>query len=527
MMNMRKYLFVIGGVMSGLGKGILSASTALLFSSLGYNVSMLKVDPYINLDAGTMNPYQHGEVYVTEDGGETDLDIGHYERFLNKNLHKWNNITSGKIYYSVIEKEREGKYLGQTVQIIPHVTDEIKSSIKEVGEKDGAEVLVIELGGTVGDIEGLPFLEAARQMYLESRDDVAFILLGLVPLSLDQEQKTKPLQHSVQELRRIGIQPTVIVGRSEKPLTPEAKQKLSLYSNLPQEGIFSDPDLDSPYELPIVLEDEGYLNYLLRALSLKEAKPDLSALKDFISRMKSYKEIKKVAMVGKYTKVTDSYISIKESLKIAGAYAGVKPEFVWIESTDIEEGKTDVESLEFEAAVVLPGFGARGVEGKIKALKHLREKNVPTLGICYGLQLMTVEIARNVLGLNGAHTTEVDPNTPYPVVDLMEEQKKVLKIGGTMRLGSYPLYLVKGSLAYKAYGKESTFERHRHRYEINNKYLEKFESAGYVASGYSVGSIIEIMEYKINKFFIGTQFHPEFNSKLFSPHPLFIELLRQ
>lgn len=512
--------------MSGLGKGILSSSTGLLLSSAGYNVSMLKIDPYINVDAGTMNPYQHGEVFVTEDGGETDLDLGHYERFLNKNLHKWNNITTGKIYYNVIKKEREGKYLGQTVQIIPHITDEIKNSIKEVGEKDNADILIIEIGGTVGDIESLPFLEAARQMYLEDRENVMFILIGLVPLSSDNEQKTKPLQHSVQELRRIGIQPDIIVGRSKDILTQESKKKLSLFSNVPLEGIFSDPDLDSQYKLPIILNNEGYFDYISKRLKLNN-KPDLSKLEDFVNKMNNYKEIKKVAMIGKYTKITDSYLSIKESLKIAGAYLNIKPEFVWIESTDIEDGKVNIEDFDFDLAIVLPGFGARGVEGKIKALKYLRENNIPTLGICYGLQLMTVEIARNLLGLKDANTTEVNPNTTNPVVDLMEEQKKVLELGGTMRLGNYPLYIKENTLAYKIYNLKETKERHRHRYEINNKYLDKFESVNYIVSGYSIGNLVEIMEYKDNKFFIGTQFHPEFNSKIFSPHPIFIELLKR
>ncbi|MGC9133593.1 MAG: CTP synthase [Nanopusillaceae archaeon] len=524
---MRRYIFVIGGVMSGLGKGILSASTAFLLSSKGYNVSILKIDPYINVDAGTMNPYQHGEVFVTEDGGETDLDLGHYERFLNKNLHKWNNITTGKIYYNVIQKEREGKYLGQTVQVIPHITDEIKNSIREVGEKDNADILIIEIGGTVGDIESLPFLEAARQMYLEDRENVMFILIGLVPLSIDKEQKTKPLQHSVQELRRIGIQPDIIVGRSKDPLLEETKKKLSLFSNVPIEGIFSDQDLDIQYKLPIVLEKEGYLDYISKRLRLNNNKPDLSKLYDFIEKIENYKKVKRIAMIGKYTKVTDSYLSIKESLKIAGAYTGIKLEFVWIESTDIEDEKINIEDFNFDLAIVLPGFGARGVEGKIKALKYLRENNIQTLGICYGLQLMTVEIARNVLGLKDAHTTEVNPNTPYPVVDMMEEQKKILQLGGTMRLGNYPLYIKENTLAYGIYNLKETKERHRHRYEINNKYLDKFESVNYIVSGTSIGGLVEIMEYKDNKFFTGTQFHPEFNSKIFSPHPIFIELLKQ
>jgi len=524
---MGRYIFVTGGVLSSVGKGITSASIALLLSSRGYNVTVVKIDPYINVDAGTMNPYQHGEIFVTEDGYESDLDLGHYERFLNKDLSRKNNITTGQIYMSVIQKEREGKYLGQTVQIIPHVTNEIKERIKEVG-KD-YDITVVEIGGTVGDIESLPFLEAARQMGLE--DKCIYVHVSLVPeLSTTGEQKTKPTQHSIQELRRIGINPNIIIARSRRPLENEARKKIALYTNLTEEYVFSNYDVENIYSVPIILEKQGLGERILKLLELENKEPDLSKWIDFNERLEKAAKSVKIAMIGKYTKLRDSYISIVEALKHAGAYLGIKPELVWIESTDIENGKINLEEnlSNINGAIILPGFGARGTEGKIMAIRYLRENKIPTLGICFGLQLSAIEAARNLLGIRDANSTEIDPNTKNPVVDLMEEQKKVLGYGGTMRLGSQKAILIEGTLTYDLYGKKIVYERHRHRYEINNKYLDALESVGFIVSGYSEGNLVEFMEYKrnIHPFFIGTQGHPEFKSRPLNPHPLFIGLLK-
>lgn len=531
-MGNTRYIFVTGGVLSSVGKGIVSASIGLLLASRGYSVGAIKIDPYINVDAGTMNPYAHGEVFVTEDGGETDLDIGHYERFLGINLSKKHNITTGQIYLSVIMKERRGEYLGQTVQIIPHVTDEIKSRIREVARETGVDILVIEIGGTVGDIESLPFLEASRQMRLEEGfDRTLFIHVALAPeLSTTGEQKTKPVQHSVQELRRIGIQPDIIVVRTRRPLESEARRKIALYATLPESFVFNSYDVDTIYRVPLILEEQGLGNVIVRRLGLEDREPDLHEWRWFVERLTNSSKVVRIAMVGKYTRLRDSYISIVEALKHAGAHLGLRPELVWIEATDIEEGNVDVEAAlsDVDGAIVLPGFGKRGVEGKINAIRVLRERRIPTLGICFGLQLTVVEAARNILGLKGAHTTEVDPTTPYPVVDLLPEQKKVDKLGGTMRLGASPVRIVEGTLAYEIYKTTLIFERHRHRYEVNNKYLDLLESAGLKVSGWSPEELVEIIEYdrSIHPFYIGTQFHPEFKSRPLKPSPIFIGLLK-
>jgi len=524
---MGRYIFVTGGVLSSVGKGITSASIGLLLSSRGYNVTIVKIDPYINVDTGTMNPYQHGEVFVTEDGYESDLDLGHYERFLNKDLSRKNNITTGQIYLSVIQKEREGKYLGQTVQIIPHITNEIKERIREVG-KD-YDITVVEIGGTVGDIESLPFLEAARQMGLEEK--CIYIHVSLVPeLSTTGEQKTKPTQHSIQELRRIGINPNIIIARSRRPLENEARKKIALYANLREEYVFSNYDIENIYRVPLILEEQGLGDRILKLLELENRKPDLSKWIDFVERLEKTKKFVKIAMIGKYTKLRDSYISIVEALKHAGAYLEVKPELKWIESTDIENGKVDIEDLlkDINGAIILPGFGIRGTEGKIIAIKYLRENRIPTLGICFGLQLSVIEAARNLLGIKDANSTEIDPNTKNPVVDLMEEQKRASGYGGTMRLGAQKAILVEGTLTYELYGKKIVYERHRHRYEVNNKYLDALESVGFIVSGYGERNLVEFMEYKrnVHPFLVGTQGHPEFKSRPLSPHPLFIGLLK-
>ncbi|MDM7276049.1 MAG: CTP synthase [Thermoprotei archaeon] len=527
---MVKYVFVTGGVLSGVGKGIVTASVGLLLSSRGYSVGAVKIDPYINVDAGTMNPYAHGEVFVTEDGGETDLDLGHYERFLNVNLTRKHNITTGQIYLSVITKERKGEYLGQTVQVIPHITDEIKRGLRETARETGVDVLLVEIGGTVGDIEGLPFLEASRQMRLEEGEgSTLFIHVALAPeLTTTGEQKTKPVQHSVQELRRIGIQPDIIVVRSRRPLEPEARRKIALHATLPPNAVFSDYDVDVIYRIPLILEEQGLGDAVVRKLSLENSKPNLEEWRSFVEKLSNASRPVKIAMIGKYTKLRDSYISIVEALKHAGAHLGLKPELLWIESSDIEEDKASLEKLsEAEGAIVLPGFGRRGVEGKIEAIRYLRENKIPTLGICFGLQLTVVEAARNLLGLEKAHTTEVDPQTPHPVVDLLPEQKDITQLGGTMRLGASPIILRENTTAMNLYKTKVITERHRHRYEINLKYADKLESAGLKISGTSPNGLIEIMEYekKTHPFYIGTQPHPEFKSRPLKPSPPFVGLL--
>lgn len=527
---MTKYIFVTGGVLSGLGKGITTASIGLLLKGMGYSVTAIKIDPYVNVDAGTMNPYMHGEVFVTEDGGETDLDIGHYERFLGTNLSRDHNITTGKVYMEVITKERRGDYLGQTVQIIPHVTDEIKSRIRDVAKRSSADIVLVEVGGTVGDIEGLPFLEAARQMRLEEGSTGAlFIHVVLVPkLSTTGEFKTKPAQHSFQELRRIGIQPDIIVARSESPINPSVKGKLALFGNVATDEVFNSYDVDPVYEVPKVLKEQGIDRVLARKLGLEFREPDLGKWMEFVERYKNSSKTVEIAMVGKYTALKDSYLSIIEALKHAGAHLHVKPVLKWIEATDVELGKLSAkESVEsVNAAVILPGFGARGAEGKISIIKYLRELEKPVLGICFGLQLMVVEFARNVLGLQGANTTEVDPNTPHPVIDLLEMQRGVVVKGGSMRLGALPIKVVRGTLAYRIYGADIVYERHRHRYQVNPAYINKFESAGLRVSGVSHEGFPEMMELINMRFYFGTQAHPEYKSRPLNPSPVFMEFLR-
>jgi CTP synthase len=527
-----KYVFVTGGVLSSVGKGITTASLGLLLKARGFSVTAIKIDPYLNVDAGTMNPYMHGEVFVTEDGGETDLDLGHYERFLDVNLSKRNNITTGQVYMSVIEKERRGSYLGQTVQVIPHITDEIKSRIRGVARESGADIVLVEIGGTVGDIEGLPFLEAVRQMRLEEGiSNTVFIHVALAPvLTTTGELKTKPVQHSVQELRRIGIQPDAIVVRSPKPLESEARAKIALYANLPPSAVFSNPDVDTIYEVPLVLEDSGLAEYVREKLHLEKREPDLSSWQQFVRELKEASKPVRVGMVGKYTKLKDSYLSIIEALKHAGAELGIRPILSWYESTEVERGRLDprLPAEENDAVVILPGFGRRGAEGKVRVISHVIDSGKPMLGICFGMQLAVVAIARHLAGLEGANSTEIDPNTKYPVVDLLEEQRHVRALGGTMRLGAYPIRLVPGTTVHRAYGgRDVVNERHRHRYEVNPKYLDKLEAAGMVVSGYSVeGGRVEFIELKGHRFFVGSQPHPEFKSRPMKPSPIFLELLR-
>jgi len=526
-----RYVFITGGVLSSVGKGIVTSSLGLLLKSRGYSVGAIKIDPYINVDAGTMNPFAHGEVFVTEDGGETDLDLGHYERFMDVNLSKRHNITTGQIYLSVIERERRGDYLGQTVQIIPHVTNEIKDRIRGLAEDTGVDFMIVEIGGTVGDIEGLPFLEAVRQMKLEEGEGKTFFIhVALAPiLSTTGEQKTKPVQHSVQELRRIGIQPDAIVVRTQRPLEPEARRKIALYATLPESRVFSDHDLDTIYRVPLVLEEQGLARAVLEKMGLEDPGADLSEWSDFVERVVAGSKPVRIGMIGKYTKLKDSYISIIEAVRHASALLGLKPEFYWVESTDIERGRRSLDFIdEIDAAIVLPGFGRRGAEGKIMALQRLREKRVPTLGVCFGMQLAVVEFARNVAGLEGANSTEIDPGTPHPVIDLLPGQDKIDRLGGTMRLGASPIRIVPGTLAWELYGREEVRERHRHRYEVNPRYVDKLEAAGLRISGWSPDGLVEFVELDTREhpFYFGTQPHTEYKSRPLRPGPLFVGLLR-
>jgi CTP synthase len=526
-----KYVIVTGGVMSGIGKGITTSSMAMIFSRMGYRVTVVKIDPYINVDAGTMNPYMHGEIFVTEDGGEADLDLGHYERFLDVNLKKYNNITTGKVYSRVIDRERRGEYLGQTVQIIPHVTDEIKSMIKSVGKDSSSDIVFVEIGGTVGDIESLPFLEAARQMQVdEGINSVAYVHVAYLPvLTVTGEQKTKPVQHSVQELRRIGIQPDMIVGRSSLPLSSDAKRKISLYTSVPLEGVISNHDAESIYEVPLILEEQGVSKYLTTRLGLGYKSPRLSDWINFVKKVKESTRTMKLSLVGKYTSLRDSYLSIREAIVHAAASLSVKPVFNWVEATDIEKGKIDVEEAlaGSNGGLILPGFGARGAEGKIKAIRWFREEGIPLLGICFGMQLMVVEYARNVLGLEKANTTEIDPSTPHPVITLLEEQREVRYLGGTMRLGAYAIKLKEGTLVHKLYGRTIVYERHRHRYEVNPEYIDEFEKHGLKVSGISLeGERVEFLEMKDHPFYLATQSHPEYKSRPLRPSPPYLGLVK-
>ncbi len=525
-MTQTKYVFITGGVLSGLGKGITTASIGLLLKSRGLRVTAIKIDPYLNCDAGTMNPYQHGEVFVLDDGTEVDMDLGSYERFLDVSLTGDHNITTGKVYKAVIEKERRGEYLGQTVQIIPHVTDEIKAAIKRVAEREGVDVALVELGGTVGDIESMPFLEAIRQMHQElGHSNVAFVHTTLVPvLGAVGEQKTKPTQHSVKELRALGIQPDVIVGRCEEPLKPEIKRKIALFCDVPPEAVISDPDVPFVYEVPLVFEEQGLTDYLLGRLDLRPRAQDLTEWKAFLRALKGAERTVRVALVGKYTALKDSYVSYVEALTHAGARHRARVEIQWIEADEFHEGRLeDVDGL-----IVPVGFGHRGAEGKIRAIRCARERKLPFLGICYGFQLAVIEFARHVMGLEGANSTEFDPTPPHPVIDLLPEQKGIKELGATMRLGAQPVIVREGTLAHALYGTTRVEERHRHRYEVNPDYVESIESAGLIFSGRSPdGRLMEIAELpqREHPFFIASQFHPEFKSRPLSPRPLFLGLI--
>lgn len=526
---MPKYIFVTGGVVSSLGKGIASASIGKLLESKGLKVTLMKCDPYINVDPGTMNPYQHGEVYVTKDGAETDLDLGHYERFTNANLTRENNITTGKIYYSVIAKERRGDYLGNTVQIIPHITDEIKENIKKVGYGKKIDVVIVEIGGTVGDIESLPFLEAIRQLRLEMGKDYAInIHVTLVPfIKSAGEIKTKPTQHSVGTLREIGIIPDIIICRTEKILAKEAKDKIALFCNVDSEAVIPAIDVDSIYEVPLNFRDEGLDKHIIRLLNLRCENKDLSEWENnVVKKLKSAQKEVRIAVVGKYIILQDAYKSIYEALTHGAIANEVKLAVKKVDSEDIEKNGPQ-EYLEDVECILIPGgFGYRGIEGKIHAASYARKNNIPYFGICLGMQIAVIEFARNVCGLTKANSTEFNKSTKYPVISLLEEQKKIKTKGATMRLGSYECKLVKNTCAHNAYKKDKIIERHRHRYEFNNKYREIMEKNGMVFSGINLEKdLVEIVEIKGNKWFVACQFHPEFRSKPDKPHPLFVRFI--
>ncbi len=528
---MTKYIFVTGGVVSSLGKGITAASLGRLLKNRGLKVTIQKFDPYINFDPGTMSPYQHGEVYVTDDGAETDLDIGHYERFIDINLTKNSNVTTGKIYWSVINKERQGDYLGGTVQVIPHITDEIKSRIKAAAQEEDLDVVITEIGGTVGDIEGLPFLEAIRQMKVEvGRHSVMYIHVTLIPyLEMGGELKTKPTQHSVKELRSIGIQPDIIVCRTEKPLARDLKEKIALFCDTDYEAVIENLDADSIYEVPLMLKREGLDDIVVEKLKLECGPPELAEWQSLVGRINEIKETPPVtiALVGKYVTLHDAYLSVAEALNHAGIYNGAQVNIKWVHAEELEE---DPQSLCLEGVdgILVPGgFGSRGIEGKIKAVRYARENRIPFLGVCLGLHCAVVEYARNVLGMEGAHSSEIDPETPYPVIDLLPEQKAVTNKGGTMRLGSYPCVLQKGTFAHRAYGGGEIDERHRHRYELNNTFRDALEKGGMIFSGVSPDNrLVEIIEAKDHPWFVATQFHPEFKSRPNNPQPLFRDFIK-
>ena len=520
--TMSKFIFVTGGVVSSLGKGLASASVGNLLESRGLKITFLKLDPYINVDPGTMNPYQHGEVYVTEDGAETDLDLGHYERYTSLTLTKENNYTTGRIYHSVITKERRGDYLGGTVQVVPHVTDEIKQCIMRISQ--GMDVTIVEIGGTVGDIESLPFLEAIRQMpYDVGRENVLYVHLTLVPyIGTAGELKTKPTQHSVNKLREIGIQPHILLCRTDRYLPPELKAKIAMFCNVEKDAVITAKDVDTIYEVPIVFRKEGLDELIVRLLHLETGPPNLREWDAMVQKIKHPKHEVSVALVGKYAGLKECYKSLAESLVHGGIDHETKVNIQWIESEEIERQGTERILREVDGILVPGGFGARGIEGKIAAIRYAREHRIPFLGLCLGMQCATIEFARNVAGLAGANSAEFDEACSDPVIHLMSDQQSVSDKGGTMRLGSYVCTLGEGTLAQKMYGVSEVRERHRHRYEFNNAYREQLIAKGLVLSGLSPdGRLVEIVELRDHPWFLATQFHPEYNSRPHRPHPLF------
>ena len=512
-----------GGVASSLGKGITASALGRLLKSRGLRVTMQKLDPYLNVDPGTMNPYEHGEVFVTDDGGETDLDLGHYERFIDENLSRGSNATTGSIYSSVIASERRGDYLGKTVQVIPHITDEIKQRITSLSQED-VDVVITEIGGTVGDIEILPFLEAIRQFRLDiGRENVCYVHVTLVPfIGPSGEQKTKPTQHSVTELRSRGIQPDAIVCRSEEPINDDLKRKISNLCDVPFKGVVNAADADSLYEIPLVIHEEGLDDFLCDILQINSPEPDLEKWRNLVTKVRSATGSVRVGLIGKYVTLIDAYLSVVESLNHAGIHAGTNVEIDWIQAEDVEGLLVAGRLKDLDGIVVPGGFGERGIEGKIAAVGYARMNEIPCLGLCLGMQVMTIEYARNVLGLTDAHSTEFNPTTLNPVIDLMESQREVTDMGGTMRLGAYIAELIEGSQVANAYGKTVVSERHRHRYEFNPKFRQKFDDSDFVCSGESPdGRLVEFIELPTHPFWVGTQAHPEFKSRPDRPAPLF------
>ena len=524
-----KYIFVTGGVISSLGKGIIAASLGKLLQARGFKVTNQKLDPYINVDPGTLNPYEHGECYVTADGHEADLDLGHYERFVNEPMYRANNVTTGYIYQKVINKERHGDYLGKTVQIIPHITDEIKENILNLGKTGEYDFVITEIGGTVGDIESLPYIESVRQLKWELGNKCLNIHLTYVPyIAAAKEVKTKPTQHSVKELQQAGVQPDILVLRTERPLSADVRRKVALFCNVAPDAVIQSVDVPVIYEVPLNMEKEGLDDIVLRKLGCPtEPKPDMKQWIYIVDKMKNATEPVKIGLVGKYVELPDAYKSINESLLHASAYNDRKLKLELIHSEKLTaENAMDLLG-EMDGILIAPGFGNRGIEGKIEAIRFARENDIPCLGICLGMQCMVIEFGRNVLGFADANSTEFDLNTRHNVIDMMEEQKTILNMGGTMRLGAYPCNLEPDSLARKVYGKDTIKERHRHRYEFNNDYREQYEQAGIKCSGINPDSnLVEIIEIPSKKWFIGTQFHPEYSSTVVNPHPLFIQFIK-
>ena len=527
---MAKHIFVTGGVTSSLGKGIIAASLAKLLQARGLKVTIQKLDPYINVDPGTLNPYEHGECYVTEDGAETDLDLGHYERFLNIPTSQANNVTTGRIYQTVIEKERAGAFLGKTVQVIPHITDEIKNRITLQEKSNNFDIVITEIGGTVGDIESLPYLEALRQLRREiGKENCIVVHLTLIPyLKAAQELKTKPTQHSVKELLQAGIQPDILVCRTEHHLPKELKEKLALFCNVDENSVIEAIDAETIYDVPLLMLKEKLDKTALKKLNIKNTpEPDLHTWKEFLGKLKNPTREVNIGLVGKYNELQDAYKSIYEAFIHAGAVNECKVRVIPIHSERLESGDVVAKLKEMDGILVAPGFGERGIAGKLEAIRYVREHNVPFFGICLGMQCAVVEFSKNVLNTKDANSTEVDPNTPNPVIDLMDDQKKVTIKGGTMRLGAYNCKLSKNSISYKAYGKSDISERHRHRYEFNNVYLDRMEAAGLLATGKNPESgLVEVVELKDHPYFVGVQYHPELKSTVENPHPLFVSFIK-
>ncbi|OCW95934.1 CTP synthase [Macellibacteroides sp. HH-ZS] len=524
-----KYIFVTGGVVSSLGKGIISASLGKLLQARGYKVTIQKFDPYINVDPGTLNPYEHGECYVTVDGHEADLDLGHYERFLNVQTTRANNITSGRIYQNVISKERKGDYLGKTVQVVPHITDEIKRNVKLLGTKYKYDFVITEIGGTVGDIESLPFIESVRQLKWELGKNCLNVHLTYVPyIAAAKEFKTKPTQHSVKQLQELGIQPDILVLRTEHTLKTDILRKVALFCNVAEEAVVQSVDVSTIYEVPLVLQKQGMDVTVLKKVGLEVGEtPDLKQWKEFLNKKNAATETVKIGLVGKYVELQDAYKSIDESLLHAAIYNDRKLDLHLFHSEKITDENAASQLADMDGILIAPGFGQRGIEGKFSAIKYARENNKPLFGICLGMQCMVIEFARNVLGYSDSNSTEMEPNTPHKVIDMMEEQKTVINLGGSMRLGAFDCVLKKDSKAYQAYGKEHIQERHRHRFEFNNEYKGEFEAAGMKCVGTNPDTnLVEVVEIPDLKWFVGVQYHPEYNSTVVNPNPLFISFIK-